>query len=297
MTELRYINASMQGLIQAQPDKNYQGDLVLSNFFRTDYSQFKQTSLISINGYLYQIMHYQDALRVLAALVGYRLYNNSQLGIWDFSELGEIEAYSIKESCTVLDSDIEDLKETIYFTTNLNLTNKVVLLVLGGRLIIESPDLFWRVDRQTLGLNITNVGYPAILEEDHNYIDLSVMTVDWQDHSLYTQLLTNRSILNYLNHPQTFLVLLSGNPLYESRIPIQLDQSLHLTYEPKYPLVNDNHRGLEYISNREENYWTVSPFLPKAKSRQINQFYQQRRSPGRAQLMLGSSGYFRYIHT
>ena len=108
--------------------------------------------LISVNGLLHKADGSVNGLYVRDGAKSSRIANKTNVGIISFKDVGEFDIIPINRNMIKQPSETLRLKEKIYLDLNTDLSNKTVLLSLGGYL--HAVDNIVRIAGLTLSLLI-----------------------------------------------------------------------------------------------------------------------------------------------
>lgn len=247
-------------------DKDNNPDLKISRpNYSTDITDIFNYCLVSVNGYFHnQDSDSQYAYIVDGGVTG-RHTNDNHVGILSFLNVGKLNRIKLKEENINPINPGDRLKDKLYFHVEEDLSNKQVLLVLGGYLILPQDDVFYRTGMNTFALNLTGLNILEKVMESSFYLDLSSLglskRVDTPDLFSAEEFLTDEIIKKYLTLSQSFLVSIDTDNLIFNKYKIETTHGpgKFLTgYNPTLPLFVNYGKCAEYSKVYEGPFWSVT---------------------------------------
>ncbi len=232
----------------------------------TSSQELYQNCMVSINGYY----HMTDANSVDFFVVdgAKSLFKSGQnaVGMWSFKGLGGIRYIPITSSM-LFKGEVNDLpfKTRVYINTGEDLSNKTVMMVLGGYLHFVDGDSLFQFNDTTFGLNISRLPLAERYQESFPYLDFSELALDTRaDNPTVVdmeQFYSDEKLTEYLTMSQSFFVIIDKPNVFRNRIQIHnepLPGSFLAYSEPHYPLVVGHGRVAEYWKKLEDRYWHLT---------------------------------------
>lgn len=223
--------------------------------------------LVSVNGLFHITDNYLGThLRVKGGGKSCEIADRNNIALYSFKDVGEIQSVPITDPMITV-SDIDVLyKQTVWINTGIDLTNKSVMVVLGGYL--HACDNTYSVVNQELGviqLNMDKIQLPQRYFESKKLIDLSSleMTVNSSNPELISvaELYSNDVITRYLKLYQSYIVVVDTPTLYKQLhrlTPADLPGLYLNVSEPIYPLILRTGIAPEYWPRKEHDLWVLN---------------------------------------
>lgn len=231
-----------------------------------DYEIFHKHCLISINGFY----HFTDTDKTSGCLVydamkSLRISNQNQVGIYSFEGVCSIELIAIKPEMIHKQDPNEKYSSSTYLQLDKDLTNKSVMLVIGGYLHTVDSGTFAKVGLSDFKIDFSNYQLLDRYFESSKYIDMSSLNLSVTNRNLsqisIQELFSDDKIVAYLTLSQSFFVILDNPDIFTNRQYIKRSNmyGMYISYqEPRYPLVVGLGRHPEYISTLEDGQYSVT---------------------------------------
>jgi hypothetical protein len=232
-----------------------------------DYSLFYKTTLVSVNGFYHRIdTDSSSGIVVYDAGLSLRRSNQNQMGLLTFHGMCEIQSHSItSEMIQPADQDTP-LSSAAYIHTDLDLTNKSILFVIGGYMHTLS-NLISRVGDNVFKIDFSN--YPLFdrFYEMYHHLDTSNFTLSTSSVNPYQvsveELQSNENIIALLTMSQSFMVVLDCPEIYTEVNYVRKTGFIgsYIAYtDPKYPLVTGLGRHYEYWYKQEDGQYSLTVY-------------------------------------
>jgi hypothetical protein len=230
-------------------------------------TDFYQHVLVSVNGLFHLTDSYSTMTRVKDGGRSVEICNNNQVGLLSFKHIGAITSHPITEPMIVRPSETIPHKQSVWIDTGLDLTNKSVILSLGGYLHIN--DLVYDVISLNPGIikvNFDKVQLMHRIMESRRVIDLSALelSVGSNNDQLVglDELYSDAVLKRYLQLRQSFFVVVDTPSLYTDTQLLQKSPGIPGLYispsEPVYPMRLRFGNFAEYWPRKEDDVWTLS---------------------------------------
>ncbi len=231
-----------------------------------DYDIFHKHCLISVNGFY----HLTDTDKVSGCLVydamkSLRISNQNQIGIYSFEGVCSLELIAIKPEMIHKQDPYEKLSSSAYLQIDKDLTNKSVMLVIGGYLHTVDSNTFTKVGLSDFKIDFKNYQLLDRYYESSNYIDMSSLNLSVTERNLsqisIEEMFSDDKIISYLTLSQSFFVILDNPDIFTNKQYIKRSNmyGMYISYqEPRYPLVVGLGRHPEYISTLEDGQYSVT---------------------------------------
>jgi hypothetical protein len=158
-----------------------------------------------------------------------------------------------------------NLKARTYFKLDANITNKTVLLVIGGYLIFPEPNIFWQTGDNSFALNVGMLPMVERYFESNIYLDLSELGLSSEasqpDIINVDELLSDEVLTKWFTMSQSFFVIVDTPNLFTNKIFLKTANmpGMFTSYqEPTYPLMVNYGKVAEYWKVEEDDFWSVN---------------------------------------
>lgn len=233
-----------------------------------DYLKVVRNCLFTVNGLLHIADHSTTGIRVTDGGRSVQHANANQLGMISFQQLGQIKCLPVtKEMIKPLTPDAK-LKDgfSISFGQDIDLSNKVVMLSLGG--ILHHSNQYYQLQGDhSMIVEWWKVPFRRRYFDTKAFIDLTSFnnTIDrnpaHHDTLDITKALSDESITAYMELSQTFVILLDAKSMYWSMDEVEQTDlpGRYYTYaRPSAPLLLDNGFLVEYVAKPENGTWVLA---------------------------------------
>ena len=241
-------------------------DLVLTRpQYSTDLSLIHSHCLVSVNGYYHMTDTDEHKAYVYNGADAMRRSKVNHVGILSFLDIGALQKIKIDPNQIYPQSLNAPLSQRLYFDVTQDLTNKSVILILGGYLVFPSEGVFWQSGDRTFALDINEIPYPQRIYESSKYLDLSSLgltDLHINPEAINTAELYSDAVLKrYLTMSQSFLVIVDKPNLVTNKIHIRhshLPGMFTAYQDPTLPLIVNFGKVAEYWKTFEDGYWSVT---------------------------------------
>jgi len=229
-----------------------------------DYELFYKNCLVNVNGFFHLTDFDINGIYVKDGMLSNFMSNENNIGIYSFREVGELTFISITRDM-VYSQNGEALKDSAYIDLGIDLSNKTVMLVLGGYFHILDKKTFLRISDSRFKINTSNLPLLDRYYESKNYIDLSSLnlskTVRNLDQVAISEIFSDDAITAYLTLSQSFFVIMDNTEIYVNKIPVRLTPfpNMFIGYtKPNKPLVVGLGKMANYWSTYEDGQWSIT---------------------------------------
>lgn len=233
--------------------------------FDTDLQMLHDYCLVTVNGMLHMTDSDGTSCFVYGAGKTLRKSRLNQLGLISFMDIGKIKKIPITDDMIFGQSDTEALSHRTYLQLNENLTNKSVLLSIGGYLLLPGEAGFTQTSDQIFSINPSALNLLERFFESSNYLDLSSLGLstdeDFKDAINVPEFLSDAVFKECLKLSQSFFIVVDAPNLFVNRINIRHSgmPGMFTTYQdPVYPLAVGYGKLAEYWKTHEDGHWAVS---------------------------------------
>jgi len=190
------------------------------------YADYDKYCLTTVNGYFHITDYTSNGVRIWDGNKSVRRANNNQIGVYSFETIGTIQKVPITEAMVKPQSPGAPLNDAAYITmpSNINITNKTVLLVIGGYLHVMGKvykpvgDRTWRIE---VGASMFLDRYIQSVKELD--MDALGLTVDPKNPTLMSlaQMRSDETVMKYLTMSQSFFVIVNTPSFFQDYEPIE----------------------------------------------------------------------------
>lgn len=231
----------------------------------TDYSLFYKSCLVMINGYYHATDYDSNGVYVINAMVTSRKSGENHIGALSFREIGELSFIPITKEHIVAQAPGVPLKDACYITLPVDVSDKIVMLVLGGYLHMPGDDTFFLSSDKIVSVKFNN--YPMIERyfESRDNLDLSSLPLETTDRNAtqisVENIFSDEVLKAYLTLSQSFFVILNKSDLFVEKLPLLASHmpGMYTSFhKPIYPMVNMTGRGVAYWYKAEVGQYAVN---------------------------------------
>lgn len=233
----------------------------------TDYALFKRSCLVSVNGMWHPVDADVNGIYIKEGDRSRQVSGRNNLGIYSFRELGSLEFVSITPSMVYKQKPEQSLRHRAYIDVGQDLTNKTVLLVLGGYLHVLDPRVFWRTSASCLAVSIENLPLVERYHESRHLLDLSSLPLERTsanpDQIGLDNFYSDEVLRAYLSLPQSFVVLLDNPDVFAERETIHPTKNpgsfiAAQAVKPQFPLISGYGQAPNYWYTYEDGQWSIT---------------------------------------
>lgn len=230
-----------------------------------DYANVQRNCLVSVNGYF----HYTDSdphgMYVVDGMRSQTVSRQNQLGLFDLSKLGGFTLHQIKPEMLYKQSTQDRYRDRCFVDLGVDVTNKTVLLVLGGYLHALDTRSYYQVGVSQFCINLQTLPLLDRYYESRKYLDLSALELETTQanptqisvEDFYSDAVLGR----YLTLPQSFFVILDNPEVFVEHKTVHKTKmpGMFISYsKPEYPLVTGVGRLADYWSTYEDGQYSLT---------------------------------------
>lgn len=230
-----------------------------------DYTLFYKSCLVSVNGFIHATDASADGVYVKEGMKSQQMSSHAELGVYSFRELGTLSFIPITADMIYKQDPGQLFKDRAHVDLGVDVSNKTVMLVLGGYLHVLDPRTFYRVSDSSFAVVFNNLPFIDRFYESRDYIDLSSLGVeistDNPSHFAVDDLLSDAAIQAYLTLSQSFFVVLDNPNIFATRelIHTSLLPGLYNTATPPvYPLMSELGKMVNYWYQYEIEQYSIT---------------------------------------
>lgn len=242
-----------------------------------DFNLFIQSCMVSVNGYFHMVEASPTAAWVVDGMLSRNISQQNQFGILNFQNLGKLTYVPITSSMIYKQSSAQAYRNQMYVNLGQDISNKTVMLSLGGYLHILDGKTMYRVGTDQVAINFNNLPILERYHESMQYLDFSSLPFerDPNDPSkiAVADFLSDANLVAYATMSQSFFVILDNPEIFVEYDQVQTGRLVDMLVayqEPKYPLVNGVGKIADYWSTWEDGKWSLTVYDNKWNWRTYN---------------------------
>lgn len=231
----------------------------------TDYQLFYKSCLVNVNGFFHLTDASTEGIYIVDGNKSAMRSHHNQIGICSFRELGTIRSISIKPEMVYKQNPDEHFKDRAYVDLGEDVSDKTVMLVLGGYLHVLDKKTFYRVSASAFAIDFGNLSLLDRYYESRKYLDFSSLplsTTDRNDSQVSVQeFFSDANLLAYLTLSQSFFVVLDNSDIFVDHLPIKktpFPDMFVSHYRPTYPLVVGVGKVANYWYTYEDMQYSIT---------------------------------------
>lgn len=231
----------------------------------TDYNLFVKSCLVSVNGFYHIIDSGPDGVWVNDGNRSAQLSRQNQIGITSFREVGQLTYVPITSQMVHKQSPQQFYKDRCYVDLGQDVSNKAVMLVLGGYLHVLDERSVRRVSGSCFAIDFGNISLLERYFESAPYLDLSTLGLEHTGRNAsqisVAQLYSDAALLAYLTLPQSFFVILDQADIFVEHQAIRsapLVDMFTSFVKPEWPLVVGAGKLGNYWATYEDGQYSIN---------------------------------------
>lgn len=210
--------------------------------------------LFTVNGYFHLTDFAENGVRVIDGNTTVMKSNDNQIGLYSFQDIGAIQTLPLKDANLHAMNETAPLWDGVYtnIPESIDLTNKTVLLVLGGYLQVLGKT-YRRVGDRAWKIEMGNSMFLDRFIQSLKDMDLSSLNVEAPEENpsfaLVSQLKSDETVRAYLELSQSFFVIVDSPSFFQEYIPLEyigLEGRYIGSEKLQYPVVGAYGRMLDY---------------------------------------------------
>ena len=226
-------------------------------------ARYLASALITVNGYLHRSAVHGRGLQVQGAGKTLDMSQNNQVGLLSFTKVGNIQLLGLNDEQILKGNNGRSLYDETYVNLGVDLTNKSLLMSLGGYLNTAGVEVI-NPETGLIRLRVSRMNFHKRILESMNKIDLTSLNLYRPDHLpgsiSITQCIDDVAIRAYLKLSQTFFIIIDTPGIAINRVPIDNVKLFGLyesVTEPMWPMIDSLGRLPEYAKNRQGDWWVM----------------------------------------
>lgn len=247
---------------------------MIKNDLPLSYSDFVRKCIVSVNGFWH--LCDTDGKSGIVVYDGGTTFQKTllnQCGIYSFADIGNIQCVPIKADMIHKrltpemisgQAPTEPYSHSAYLSIPGDLSNKTVLLVLGGYFHSPISDIFSKVSDNEFKINFSKYPFVDRYYESSKYMNLDSLGLDSTVRNPsqidLNQLWSDETLLRYMTLSQSFLIVVDAPELFVEKRYIRKTgrPGTYISFEePKFPIVSGIGRMPEYWWKKENYSWPL----------------------------------------
>lgn len=228
-----------------------------------DFRTFGKYALVTINGFLHRVAFDQNGAWVIDASKSLWKSNQNQIGIINFQKVTSFTTVGVTPDMVYKAQDSEQYCNYMRIDLGQDISNKSVMLSLGGYLHVLDEKTFFRVSNTAVVIDFNNLSLFERYHESLPYLDYSSLPFD-RSSANDTQVpiqsfLSDANLLAYMQLSQTFFIIGDNPEIYKDTKYVQtIDHAMVAFEKPQWPLMSGIGRLQDYWYTEEDGQWGVS---------------------------------------
>jgi hypothetical protein len=230
-----------------------------------NYNLFYESMLVSVNGFIHATDASADGIYIKDGMVSKNLSGKAEMGIYSFRELGKLSFLPITDAMVYRQDPAQQFKDRVHVDLGVDVSNKTVMLVLGGYLHVLDGRTFYRVGDSTFAVVFNNLPYIERWMNSRHYLDLSSLNVeistDNPSHFAVDDLMSDAAIQAYLTLSQSFFVVLDNPNVFIERELIRASKMPGLYVSdvaPIFPLQDELGKMVNFAYEYETGQYAIT---------------------------------------
>jgi len=230
-----------------------------------DYNVAYESFLVSVNGFIHATDASADGVYVKEGMASRHRSGKAEMGLYSFKQLGKLSFVPIKDDMLYRQDPSQLYKDRIHVDIGMDVSNKTVMLVLGGYLHVLDERTFYRVSDSSFAVVFNNLPYIERFLNSRQYLDLSSMNVeistDNPSHFSVEDLFSDFAIKAYMTLSQSFFVILDNPDIFVERKLLQGSKmpGLYISDDaPVYPLLDELGKMVNFGYQYETGLYSIT---------------------------------------
>lgn len=230
-----------------------------------DYKFICERVLANVNGFYHLTDWSTDGLFVVDGMKSCIKSGRNELGLLSFMQLGTIDLIPIKKEMIYKQREGQLLKYNCYVDTGVDLSQKTVMLVLGGYLHVLDPRVFFRVSPSAFGIDFAQIPLVDRYYESFDVLNLDALDLERTKNNAgqisISDLYSDKVLTNYLTLSQSFFVVLDNTEIFLDTIELKASPfpGCYTSFGPPiYPMVVGRGKHEVYWPRKEHDRFSVN---------------------------------------
>lgn len=231
----------------------------------TDYTLFYKNCLAVVNGFIHLTDYDVNGVYIQDGNQSAIISKQNNIGFYSFQEVGELSFIPIKSEMLYKQVSLQPYKNKCFIDLGVDLSNKTIMVVLGGYLHVLDRKTFFRVSDSSFCIDIGNLPLLDRYYESRDYIDFSSLQLETTNRNKnqisIADFFSDKTITAYLTLPQSFFIIVDNNNIFVNKVPVHKTTlpDMFVSYiEPVYPLVVGVGKLANYWSVAEDGQYSIT---------------------------------------
>jgi hypothetical protein len=231
----------------------------------TDYALLYKHCLANVNGFYHRTDYSPNGLYIVDGMRSCLHGKRNEVGLLSFMALGELEFIQLTEDMIYTLKEGESLKTNCYFDTGVDLSQKTVMLVLGGYLQQLDQNAFYRISQTAFGINFGQLPLIDRYYETYKVLNLEDLGMESSPNSneqiSVEDLYSDAVLKRLLTMSQSFIVVLDKQDIFFDYVNVKRSPypGCYTSFvRPVYPLVVGHGRHEVYWPRTEYDRWSIN---------------------------------------
>jgi hypothetical protein len=230
-----------------------------------DYEFIQKHVLVNVNGFYHQTDYSTDGVFVTDGMKSCLHGRRNEIGMLSFSALGTLSFIPITDEMIYTHRPQQKLRNNCYVDTGVDLSEKTVMLVLGGYLHMLDQRAFYRISQTAFGIDFGQIPLIDRYFESYKVLNLDSLEMEHSDTNdsqiSVSNLLSDEVLRKYLQLSQTFFVVLDNVEIFTDAIEIKpspFPGTYTSSIQPIYPLMVGHGRHEVFWPRKEHDRYSIN---------------------------------------
>lgn len=230
-----------------------------------DFRNFLKYCLVSVNGFIHRVDADQNGAWVIDGTKSLWKSNCNQIGILNFQKVTSFSIVPVTPSMLYKTDTNQLYRNRMYVNLGQDISQKSVMLVLGGYLHVLDEKTFWRVSNTSIAIDFNNLPLFDRYHESLPYLDYSSMPFDTTPRNP-TQInvdnfMQDANLIAYMQLSQTFFVIGDNPEIFKDYQQVETlpAPGILVSYvKAEFPLINGIGKVADYWATYEDKQWALT---------------------------------------
>jgi hypothetical protein len=242
-------------------DKTY---LHITNPNVPDFTEFYKYCLVSVNGYIHATDADANGCWVIDGTKSLWKSNRNQIGFLNFQGVSTLNFVPITPAMIYKQSPTQAYANQMRINVGQDITNKGLMLVLGGYLHFLDERTFRRIGQTQILIDFNNLPLFERYHESRDVLDYSALpfqtTTNNPSQIAVSDFTSDANLVAYATMSQSFIVVMDNPEVYRAEEYVQTVAGPGMLVAhafPDKPLMNGIGKLADYWSVYEDRQWSV----------------------------------------
>lgn len=232
-----------------------------------DYSVFYKNCLVNVNGFFHLTDYDVNGAYVVDGNKTLQKSKQNQIGIYSFREVGQLSFIPINIGMIHKENLLQPYSNEVYVDCGVDVSNKSVMLVLGGYLHVLDSKTFTRINGSTFRIDTANLPMLDRYFESEPYLDFTSLPLVKNNVNpnqiAISEFFSDLNMIAYFTLPQSFFVIIDNPNISVNRVPVKVTPlpNMFISYTvPLFPLVVGLGKLANYWYTFEDGQYSLTCF-------------------------------------